>query len=116
MESLNAPNLQDLLEQQYGVATDVSMNVVSATSTPAILCSNNPKRVSLLVQNLGNDTVYISFNSDVTSSKGIALSANTGSFTLGWQQDFSIVGYQMYVVDPTGTSNVLVVENYTVSH
>lgn len=111
-----ALTLQELVEQQYGVKTDVKISTIALTTTAQRICDNNPNRVGLLILNLGSTKSFINWSTGVSSTNGIQLVNNGGDFSLTWLEDFNIVGYEMYGVGSSGGETLFVAEIYTIGH
>lgn len=90
--------LQDLLTKKFGVKTTHEINPVTdtvGTSTTKVL-GNNPNRLAFTIINLSSNVVYLGFDRDVSSSKGIYLSPNGGSLSMLYDEDFNSVGYEVF--------------------
>lgn len=114
--TLKALTLSDLVEQQYGVKTDVKTSVVSVGTTPTQVLDNNPNRVGYILINLSTNAAFINFDTSVSTNNGIFLAQQGGSFSQNWKDDFNIVGYSMYGIVASGSNNIFVAEIFTIGH
>ena len=90
--------LQDLLFKQFTVKTRANINPEISTLTGGVdkILSNNPNRLAWIIINLGDDAFYISFERDPSATKGIVLSGGGGSASMLWNEDFDLVGYELF--------------------
>jgi len=104
---------QDVIRGLFGVDTTPNKNPLtnSVGVTAVKILSNNPKRMSVLIQNLSANTVYIGLKPDVSNTNGILLAANGGSITLQYDKDFQLVTNEMYAIASGAASSILVLEN-----
>ncbi len=90
--------LQDLLLTQFKVKTRANINPEISTLTGGVdkVLSNNPNRLAWIIINLGDDATYLSFERDPSSTKAIILSGGGGSASMLWNEDFDLVGYELF--------------------
>lgn len=106
----NIKTLHDLLNKQYGVKVDVKVKTVTVGTTPTRVIDNNPNRVGYLVINLSSGSLFASFDTAVSTTNGILLGQLGGQFSMNWQYDFDVVGYELYGVVASGSNTVYVAE------
>ena len=101
-----------LIETLTGVKTSVRTNRVCSTVgvTTQEVAPHAPSRLSLLVVNLSANDIYVGFDRDVSTSKGIRLTPNGGVFSLQYDVDFDAVGYALYGLASGAASAVYVIE------
>jgi hypothetical protein len=103
----------EYVQRKFGVRTRAVTNPLGdldiGSSYSQVLLAN-PDRLASLVMNLGAYNVYVGFDRDVSSTKGILLVANGGLLSLVVDDDLELVTYPVYAVCPGGTSRVYVVE------
>jgi len=79
-----------------------------ATSRTKIL-GNNPDRYSVLVVNVGDYDMYVSWDTQVSTSHGVRLYAHGGAISLNADDDGELTTYEMYAVANGGATDVFVV-------
>lgn len=88
-------------EEEYPDATD-------ADSAAKVLVRRNPARLALIVINLSANTVVIAPDRDVSTTRGIQISANGGSVTLNVNDDFTLPSLEWWVVASVDNSAIYV--------
>lgn len=103
----------ELIQKRFGVKTTERINPVTATALTTVtkLAANNPRRTSLLIINIGSNNIYLSPSNDVSSSKGILLVSNGGSFSTAYDEDLLLPCKDWYAIASGANSNVYVLEN-----
>jgi hypothetical protein len=106
--------IERLRERYFGAPTRVSINPEASLvgTTPVRILGYRPKRTMALVVNLSTNTVYIGFDSEVSSSRGIPVASSGGSVGFTYQEDGDLVGQAMYAVATGADSRIYVVEVY----
>lgn len=104
--------LQELLEKQWGVKTDMRVNpiVAQVETTKTQLLKPNPNRLAWTLINLGDNQLHASFEPDVSNEKGVYVSATGGVFGLLWSEDFILVTYPVWAIATTAAAKVYLVE------
>jgi len=105
-------NLADLLLERFGVRTRAVENpkTTSVGTTAVEILSNNPRRLGAVIINLSTNTVYLGLSQDVSSSKGILLTPNGGSFALVWDEDFQMTAWAWWAVSSGASSSIYTIE------
>lgn len=105
-------SLHELLMGFYGIETVPKINRTASSVgvTATKICTNNPKRAYLTIVNLSVNDIYLLIDNSVSSSKGIYLSPNGGSFVLRWVEDFDLLEHEWYAVAGGAASAILVIE------
>lgn len=101
------------VKQKFGVATRGVPNPLGAVdvgTSVTQIAPNNPDRLSITVINLGANDVYIAFDQEVATDRGIFLQANGGAISLTVDEDMELVGYPIFGVTASGTSRIFVHE------
>lgn len=78
-------NTQDLLNKLYGVNTfdaDDQMGVTAIAATPTQFLVNDPNALQLTIINTGTNDMNIWTDSSVSTTKGIRIAANGGSYEI----------------------------------
>lgn len=106
--------LQDLLLERFKVKTRANVNPEVSTLTGGVdkILSNNPNRLAWVIINMGSNTAYLGFDRAVSSSKGIILSISGGSASMLWNEDFDLVGWEVFAKGTNG-DNLYVLEILT---
>jgi hypothetical protein len=105
--------LSDYIQKKFGVKTRTVVNPkgdVDVATTVTSIVDQNPDRLALLIINIGSNNVYLGFNQEVSTTRGILIVANGGSYSMIADEDLELVGYPVYGVTSTGISRVFVVE------
>jgi hypothetical protein len=71
---------------------------------------NNPRRVKLLLLNLGAVDVFVSFTSDVSTSSGLKLVASTGTLEANAADDGEEVISELYAIASAAGNTVMISE------
>lgn len=78
-------NTQDLLDKLYGVNTfdaDDQMGITTINTTPTQFLANDPNALQLTIINTGTNDMNIWTDSTVSTTKGIRIAANGGSYEI----------------------------------
>jgi len=104
--------VKDLIESEWGIHTAQYTNrlVNECDNTVTKLADGNPDRLALLVINLSANVIHVYFDNTVSSAKGIYLTANGGSFSLNWRDDFILSTLPLYGIAGAANSDVLIIE------
>lgn len=112
-----AGSVSDLLAKKYGVKVNCIENpeITASGAAAAVLVKNNPRRLGLVLINLGANTVYLGLARDVSAAKGIAVAPNGGPVSMDMEADFILPTREWWVISPAGASNLysLSVEIYS---
>lgn len=108
--------LSELLQDLYGVKSVHKINSVTdnVDTTLTKILNANPNRLSFLVLNLSGNSVYIAPDSLVSTTRGIYLASNGGSFIAMWDRDFELVSQEWYAVATANNSAILILENISI--
>jgi len=100
----------DLIERELKARITEEVNPVTSTVGTSVtqILREDPNRIAVVIINLGTNSLYIGFDREVSSSRGILLSANGGSYTAFWKEDFTLCARAMYAIAPAGAVNVYV--------
>lgn len=101
-----------VIERELGAGTRTVVNPVTntVTTSPTQLARNNPNRIFLLITNLGSVDIYVGFDMQVSSSRGIRVPNSGGVFSLAWQEDYELTFSPVYAISSSGSVTVYVVE------
>lgn len=104
--------LADLLRNKLGVATYPRINplVDSVGISPVRILDNNPNRVGYLIVNVGSYPLYVAFSDAVSVTYGIYVAPAGGMVSAVWDEDFDLVGYELWGVAGGGTTKIYVHE------
>lgn len=106
------PTTANLITQRVGVQTFTRYDPVTNTVdvVPQRVATANPNRVALTIVNLSNFNIYIAWDNQVSSTRGILLDAQGGNLTLYWEDDLELVTQEVWGVSPAGAASIFVVE------
>jgi len=104
--------LAEWIEKQYGVRTRLVENpLVTSVGTSAVqIARNNPDRFAIIIVNLSTNIIYVAFDSEVSSTKGIRLGANGGSYTLLAEEDLELTAHEIWAIATAADSAIYVAE------
>jgi len=105
----------DLLLRELEAETAVQVNPVTDTvkTTVTQILKNDPKRLFWLLVNLGPYVLYVGWDREVSTSKGIPVAANGGFIQLYWKEDAMLVYHDAYAIAPSGDVTVYIVSMVT---
>lgn len=108
-------DLATLLLQQFKLKTRSVENPLLTALGAATLrvFSNNPNRLAWLFINLSANIIYLGLANDVSATKGIVVVPNGGVASMVWDEDFNMVGWDIWGIAPAGASNCYSVEVVT---
>lgn len=105
-------NVAELIEKRYGIKTRTAANPLVAvvqTARTKIL-PNNPNRLGWMAVNLSGESLFLAFDIDVTTTRGILLTPNGGSVGLIYEEDFEATCWEVFAVSAAGPSEIFIVE------
>ena len=104
--------LSRYVEKIFGVKTRMVVNPLSkvVNSAATKVLGNNPDRFSWAIVNLSDETMYLAWSQDVSSSKGVLLTANGGSTSLTANEDLELVGYPVWMIATSDAKEIYAVE------
>ncbi len=104
--------LKDLLMERFKVRTRAVENpkITSLGTTAKQVLGNNPNRLGFLIINLSTNVIYLSLRSEVSSSYGIRLDANGGSFAAIWDEMFDPTAWAWWGVADGAASAIYSLE------
>lgn len=107
-------SLAELLERRYGIRTTHRINphhvnpIVDVVQ-PAL--GANPKRLGLVIVNMGANTCWIAPNDRVADDYGIVLVPNGGSIIMDSKDEYEMVSLPWYVISAAAPgTNIFVME------
>lgn len=95
--------------QLGGPLVENDTNPTCGTSA-TVLIDGSGDRVGLVIVNLGANNVYISTDSNVSTTNGILLSANGGNISMDVVRDFTFPSRRWWGIASGGTSACFVLE------
>ena len=107
-----AVHLRDLVVERLKAETTPLFNrsLSSIGVTAAQLWRQDANRIVAHVVNLSANTLFIGPFGNVSSTRGIRLSASGGFATLIWDEDFDLLAYEWFVIADAAASNLLTIE------
>jgi len=100
------------VEKELGFLTRAIENpVTNVVGTSAVeILRANPDRFQWLIVNLSANTIYVAFDKDVSSSKGILLEPNGGFASMHAREDGEAVTYPVWAIATGADSAIYVIE------
>jgi len=99
-----------LLKRAYFPSTWYSRNL-TVGSNPTRILPNNPRRLMLLLCNLGSGVIRVGFSPNDIVEGGLLLSGNGSNVILTIDEDGELVGAEIWAISHTGENqNVYYVE------
>lgn len=99
---------------RWGGPTTPKLTSTTVGTTASRIVLNNPRRVKLVLLNLGASDVYVSFDSSVTTSAGIKLVAATGFLETNASDDGEEVLSEFWAISASASQTVMISEVYRV--
>ena len=102
-----------LLTDKFGTLSTPRTNplgVASIGTTAVKVLSNNPNRFEWTFSNLSPNTIYLFFDSTVSTSNGYVASPSGGFVRCYWEEDGERVGYEVWAIANGAASSFLVEE------
>jgi len=105
-------SVTEYVERELGFKTRAIENPVRDTvgTTPVIVLHNNPDRFQWLIVNLGTEDVFAAFTKEVSTTRGMIISAHGGFVSMHAREDGEAVTYEVWAVARAGTQAIYVVE------
>lgn len=103
--------LSRFVENKFGMKTRSIQNPVTSTVATSVtkILRNNPDRLAYTIVNLTAYSVYVGFDSEVSTSRGILVPASGGTLTLSADEDGELVGYEVYAISSGSASTIFTV-------
>jgi hypothetical protein len=104
---------KDLIRKYYLpeiTQSNVVINPLSLGTTPVRVLDNNPSRFQFVIVNLSPNNVYVGFDNQVSSSRGVRVAPNGGDFRMIWTEDLDITTWEFYAVADADNSDILVIQ------
>jgi len=101
-----------VVERELGQGTRTIVNPVTDTvgTTVTQVLTNNPNRVFALISNLGSTDMFIGWDRQVSSSRGIRVPNSGGIVSLAWQEDYELCFQEVFAIALTSSVSVYVLE------
>lgn len=105
-------NLWEIEEKLFGTRSTFKENrlVDKVQNTITQIVPSDPKRLSLIIVNLGNVSIFVAPANDVASSKGILLIGGGGALTLTLTDDFELVSAPWWGICAAPNNELYVLE------
>jgi len=102
----------EMMEAKLGRPTQTVINpvtdTVAITATQILL--NNPNRIFALVSNLGATDMFIGWDRQVSSSRGVRVPNSGGIVSLAWEEDYELCFQELFAVAVTAPVTCYIVE------
>lgn len=111
-DKIKGKNVHEIVEELFKTRTTYRVNptVDKVQNSVTKIMPNNPKRLSFVIVNLSNVSIYISPDGDVSSSKGIILFPNGGTIIMKFTEDLELVASEWYGIANAPNSDIYVLE------
>lgn len=105
-------SLDRLIEKEFGFPTTATPNPVttSVAVTKTQILRNNPDRLGFLIINLGANPIYVTPDSEPSTTRGILLAASGGFLTMLGKEDGAVVGFEFWGIASGGASAIFSLE------
>lgn len=98
----------EFVARKYGGDVEDLEAVETVGVAASQVLRNDPERVFALLVNLSVNTIFIGYGEDVSSSRGILLASNGGSYQVDVEEDFTLPIRSHFAV-ATGAGSTLFV-------
>ena len=105
-------NVSEILEKKFGVLSGAKENPIvdEVTTTVVMVLGNNPNRLAYTIVNLSDTDCFMAFDTNVSSTHGILLTANGGSMSLRIEEDFELTCWAVYGISTAANKDIYVIE------
>ncbi len=92
--------------------SDVRENpaVAALGAASAVWLKNNPRRIQVLLVNIGANTIYVGLAGGVSATTGIPVAGNGGNLQMLAVEDGELVRREWWGVCPAGPNGIYVIE------
>jgi len=96
----------------FGFPTRLIENPVtnSVATTATKILNNNPDRVFWLAINLSAQDGYVGFSREVSSTRGVLVTATGGFVSMSAEEDGESVAYEVLAISPGGAGTWYIIE------
>jgi len=108
---------KDIIDKLYGVTTYQNDEPLNSTilSTPTQIVSNDPGALQLTIINLGANDMYLWIDESVSSTRGILIASNGGSYEIDFTSHMRLPTNSWWAIAPAGNTNVAVLRESILS-
>ena len=99
----------EFIELKYGGAVGETITVESVGVAQSRILRNDPERVFVLLVNLSVNTIFVGYDEQVSSGRGILLGSNGGTYQVDVEEDFTLPINSMFALATGAASNLFVV-------
>jgi len=105
-------NVSELIENRFGILTRANPNplVDEVMIARTQILSNNPNRLGWIAVNLSPQNIWLAMDMNVSAAHGILLTANGGSVSLIYEEDFEATCWEVFAVAAADNSDIFVLE------
>ena len=100
---------QSFIEGEFGGPTEEIDAETSVGTTPTKLVDNDPEALALTIINLGQNTAWVMFDNQPSSTRGIQLDAGGGVVSLVIRDDQTLPTREWYAITATGTTDLFTI-------
>jgi hypothetical protein len=91
---------------KYGGPVSHAVDVDSIGTTPVNLLPGDADRLSIVLVNMSTSIMYVGYDGNVGSSRGVFLAANGGSLVSQVDEDLTLVTLPLWVVAASPSSDL----------
>jgi len=104
--------LSELIEEKFGCKTreEESPLGAAAIAVAAPFLLPHPDRLAWVFINLSVNPIYLGLSDAVTAGNGLLVVAAGGAVTMCYDEDFTLVGRQWWMIAPAGASLIYVLQ------
>ena len=105
-------SLHQMIDARFGVRTRTAENqeTTAMTTTEALVLRNDSARLAAIVINLGQTDVFLRPRGGPSSTTGIRVGPNGGTFSLQWDEDYNLTGLEWFGITGAGVSTLYTLE------
>lgn len=105
-------NLWEIEEKLFGTRSTFKENRLTNKVQDVVtqIVPADPKRLSLIIVNLGNNSIFVAPANDVATTKGILLIGGGGALTLTLTDDFELVSASWFGICAAVDNEVYILE------
>jgi hypothetical protein len=104
---------RDLIKKYYLpeiTQSNIVITPLTIGTEPVRVLENNPSRFQFAIVNLSPNNVYVGFDNQVSSSRGIRVAPSGGDFRMIWIEDLDITTWEFFAIADAANSNILVIQ------
>lgn len=106
-----AKNLYEITEKLFGTRTSYQINplVTKVQNTVTPILKADPTRLSVVIVNLGNVSMYISPDNNVSNAAGVLVAPNGGQVTMIMRDDMELLNQAWYAIANAPNTSIFII-------